>query len=113
MLIYKELKEMETGKLGSAIRAARIEKHLSQETLAEMVDITPTHLKHIESEHRKPSLEVLWKLATILNLSLDSLLFPASDEKSAAYAQAEILLKRCDEKQLGVVIAMLEALLNM
>ncbi len=113
MLIKKELKEMEAGKLGCAIRTARLKKHLSQEELAELVDITPTHLKHIESEHRKPSLEVLWKLATILNLSLDNLLFPAATEKSAAYSQAEILLKQCDEKQLSVVTATLQALLNM
>lgn len=45
MLILKELREMEDGKLGGAIRAARLAQHISQETLAEMVSITPTHLK--------------------------------------------------------------------
>lgn len=103
---------MEDGKLGRAIRAARLAQHLSQEELAEMVSITPTHLKHIESEHRKPSLEVLWKLALILHLSLDSLLFPAPDGDTAAFSYAENLLRQCDSKQLRVITATLEALLQ-
>lgn len=103
---------MEDGKLGGAIRAARLAQHISQETLAEMVSITPTHLKHIESEHRKPSLDVLWRLARILHLSLDSLLFPAPTENNPERAHAEALLRQCDEKQLRVVTATLEALLR-
>lgn len=67
---------MERGELGNAIRAARMARGISQEKLAELLDITASHLKHIESEHRKPSIEVLFRLATLLDLSLDSLLFP-------------------------------------
>lgn len=113
MLIIKELIEIEAGKLGNAIRTARIAKHLSQEELAEIVEVTPTHLKHIESEHRNPSLEVLWKLATILNLSLDDLLFPSPDERSALYLQAKILLKQCNEKQLKAAVVILEEILKL
>ena len=93
---------MEDGKLGGAIRAARLAQHISQETLAEMVS----------SEHRKPSLDVLWRLARILHLSLDSLLFPAPAENNPERAHAEALLRQCDEKQLRVVTATLEALLR-
>ena len=112
MLAVKELKEMEEGKLGGAIRAARLAQHISQEELAEMVSITPTHLKHIESEHRKPSLEVLWKLAYTLHLSLDALLYPEHAENNPDLSCAETLLRQCDKKQLHVIIATLEALLK-
>ena len=78
------------GILGNAIRAARISNNLSQEELAELVDITPTHLKHIESEHRKPSIEVLFRLAKVLNMSVDNILFKQPD--SHEYHYAEILL---------------------
>lgn len=103
---------MEKGQLGNAIRAARMGKGLSQEQLAEMVNITPTHLKHIESEHRKPSVDVLWKLATILNLSLDCLLFPSGPNRNWEYEKAKLLLDKCSKKQLKVIIATLEALLS-
>lgn len=53
--------ELEEGILGNSIRTARIKKGLPQEQLAELAGITPTHLKHIESEHRKPSIEVMNK----------------------------------------------------
>ena len=71
---------LEKGILGNTIRNARIKKGLSQETLAEMVGITPTHLKHIESEHRKPSIDVLIEIAQILQMSIDNILFPQESE---------------------------------
>lgn len=66
---------MERGILGNAIRSARMARGMSQEELAERLDITTSHLKHIESEHRKPSVEVLFRLVLLLDLSLDALLF--------------------------------------
>ena len=65
---------MKQGLLGNTIRQARIDNKLTQEQLAELVQITPTHLKHLESEHRKPSIEVLFALASVLHFSLDALL---------------------------------------
>ena len=58
MLTIKELKDiiMQNIELGNAIRNARISRNLSQEDFSEMIGISPTHLKHIESEHRKPSI---------------------------------------------------------
>ena len=38
---------LKDGILGTAIRNARQKHNLSQEQLAELVEITPTHLKHI------------------------------------------------------------------
>ena len=59
MLIKRSEKSMYDIKLiGQVIKYARIENGFSQEQLAELIDITPTHLKHIESGHRKPSIEV-------------------------------------------------------
>ena len=45
---------VEIRELGEAIRAARMQKGLTQEALAEMMDITPVHLKNIESSRREP-----------------------------------------------------------
>lgn len=92
---------MERGILGNAIRNARIRKGYSQEELAELVGITPTHMKHIEGEHRKPSLEVLIKLMETLNLSFDMLVFSNIDE----YKNNEwsVLLADCSKKELNIV----------
>lgn len=101
-----------SGILGTAIRKARMEKHLSQEELAERVGITPTHLKHIESEHRKPSVDVLYRIVRVVNLSLDDLFFPEENSGLAAFEKAERLLRQCDAKQLRVVYAAMEAMME-
>lgn len=103
--------EFMSGILGNAIRSARIEKHISQEELAEKVGITPTHIKHIESGHRKPSIDVLYKIVVELSLSLDNVFLPTKSEDTELYQRTVFLLSQCDEKQLKVVCATIEAML--
>ena len=64
------------GALGNAIQAARIHKGYTQDQLAEMLDISLGHLQHLESERRKPSVPMLFRLMELLDLSVDSLVFP-------------------------------------
>lgn len=96
--------------LGQAIKLARMSKNLSQEKLAELVDITPTHLKHIESGHRNPSVGVLIKLVKILQFSLDELIFPEKDLPSLNLQKAQLMLRDCDERQLDIILATLGAM---
>ena len=70
--------------LGEAIRSARMRKGLTQEALAEMLDITPIHLKNMESSRRKPSVPMLFALMELLDFSADALVFP---ERSASHRQ--------------------------
>ena len=53
---------MMRNELGNAIRNARMEKKLTQEKLAELVNISPVHVKQIEAGTRMPSVEVLYFL---------------------------------------------------
>ena len=66
--------------LGEAIRAARMKRGLTQEALAELLDITPIHLKNIESSRRKPSVPLLFQMMEILDFSVDALVFPERAE---------------------------------
>ena len=100
---------LESKILGNAIKAARIKNGLSQENLAELVGIMPTHLKHIESEHRKPSIDVLFKLTKVLHISLDNLLFN-NISISAELHTAEILLKDCDLKEIELIIDIIKSI---
>lgn len=104
--------EIEEGALGDAVRTARINKDMSQEQLAELVGITPTHLKHIESEHRKPSIEVLFRLTKILNLSLDALIFSDISSYDAHLQQLKHLLPKCSENELLILYDIAQSLLS-
>ncbi len=103
---------MEKGILGNAIRRARLDMQLSQEELAEMVGITVTHLKHLESEHRKPSIEVLFRLTETLHISLDNLLTPKQNERELLLQEANLRLNQCSSYEIKLAIALLDAMLR-
>ena len=90
--------------LGKRIKLARIDRELTQERLAELVDLSPTHMSNIESGTAKVSLPAL-------SLSLDDLL---SD--SVTYARASLerefqrMLDSCDEYELRIVRDTVQAL---
>ena len=97
--------------LQNAIRQARKSKRITYEELAEMLDISPTHIKHIESGHRKPSIEILFEIARVLNLSLDGVVFPKDITQSdLTRGKIDRLLDSLDEDSLQFVLTVLEAL---
>ena len=75
-------------RLGQRIAAMRKSKGLSQEKLAEVAEITPTNLSHIERGKIKTSIETLVGLANALgctpnDLPCDSLPFATVEIKYA------------------------------
>ena len=60
--------------IGSRIRAERTKQKISQEKLAEMVDVGTTHISHIETGNTIPSMKVFIAIINALNLSSDKLL---------------------------------------
>lgn len=97
--------------LQRAIRQERKSKRITYEELAEMLDISPTHIKHIESGHRKPSIEILFEIARVLNLSLDGVVFPKDITQSdLTRGKTDRLLDSLDEDSLQFVLTVLEAL---
>jgi len=98
--------------LGAAIRAARLKKGFTQEQLAEIAEITPTHEKHIESGHRLPSVEVLFSIAQALDLSLDNVIFPEQEAGDGCVKEISILLNQCGERELSVLLDVARSLLR-
>jgi transcriptional regulator with XRE-family HTH domain len=68
-------KELATLKkrLGSKIREKRGNLRMSQEELAFEAEITPTYVSQIEGGKRNPSLDVLFRLCTALQMELSEL----------------------------------------
>ena len=61
--------------IGQNIRKFRKAKRMSQESLAERIGISTTHMSHIETGNTKLSLPVLIELSQILDVSTDSIIF--------------------------------------
>ena len=68
--------------LGRHIREHRKEKKLTLEQLAEKLDVSTTFIGQIERAKGIPSLETLVKIANVLEVSIDSLLFGDLNNKS-------------------------------
>ena len=60
--------------IGSRIKAAREQAQLTQEELAEIIDISPTHMSVIERGVKTPKLDTFVKIVNALNISSDALL---------------------------------------
>ena len=65
---------MDQKAIGKRIKSAREEKGLTQEQLAEQVNLSPMHISVIERGNKLPRLETLIKIANVLDVSADTLL---------------------------------------
>lgn len=72
--------------IGSRIKEARERAHLTQEELAEIVDISPTHMSVIERGVKIPKLDTFFKIINALKLSSDALL-----QEGMGYADESIM----------------------
>lgn len=63
--------------LGKTIRRMRIERGISQQTLAKDADLTASFLSLVENDRRQPSLTVLSRLASALKVPEDVLIWDA------------------------------------
>ncbi len=68
--------------IGNRIKAARERAHLTQEQLAEIVDISPTHMSVIERGVKTPKLDTFVRIANALGVSADALLQDVVDHAS-------------------------------
>jgi transcriptional regulator with XRE-family HTH domain len=66
--------EPETEKILDNLRKIRISKKISLINLANMAEMSHSHLYYIESKRVIPSIDVIIKLAKALNINLKNLL---------------------------------------
>lgn len=59
--------------LGKRLKRYRQKAHLTQEQLADQIDVATSTIAHAESGTSKPSLPLLMKVANALNTTLDQL----------------------------------------
>ena len=95
--------------LGNRIREERKKKGLSQEQLAEITNLSITHVSHIETANTKVSLPVFVRIANALQVTADTLLCD-SIECSSIVLNGKIseLTEDCSEEELHVLTDILQ-----
>ena len=98
---------------GKKLKTLRKRAGLTQEQLAEAINISPTHMKHIESEHRKPSVDVLFSLADVLSFSMDAMLMETqSTDHAKRVNEINLLMNKCTDEELDIFLAALRELMK-
>ena len=80
--------------LGQRIRDTRLSANLTQAQLSEKVFISESYMALIESDKRNPSTEVIIKIAEVLGVSSDYLLFGGlKDSEMSLFSEWKKLVK--------------------
>lgn len=101
---------MDYYRIGQRIRKIRKAHGLSQEDLAEKVDISVTHMSHIETGNTKLSLQVLVDIARALEVRTDDLLNDNTTYSTdTALHDISTVLERCTANQTKAIVDLVKA----
>ena len=90
--------------IGRRIKAARTRLDMTQERLAEQVNLSPSHLSNIETGTTKVSLPTIVKLANALQVSVDRLLADSVVQSKAVFEEdIQTILSDCDDYEIRVI----------
>lgn len=100
--------QFDTKKLGKRIKSIRINKNISQDTMAEKILVDRTLISKIENGESVPSLETLIYIANALDVSANDLLIDSLDVTDDR--TADIILRGCSPEEQYILTENMAAL---
>lgn len=88
--------------IGSKIKAARIEKKLTQEQVAELLGVSRQTISNWENEKSYPDIISVIELSNLYSISLDVLL--KGDEKMIEHLEESTDVVKSNQKMIGAII---------
>jgi transcriptional regulator with XRE-family HTH domain len=102
---------MDYKELGKRIKAARLAAGMTQEKLAEKINLSSGHCAHVERGTTKVSLSALVAIANALNTTTDKLLYDnIYDSKPHLLDDFSALLDDCDGDEVYIIYQAAEAI---
>lgn len=96
--------------IGKRIKIYRIKMGVTQEYIADTIDITPSHMSNIETGHTRVSLPTLVAIANTLRINIDALLCDSIvASKDVLEGEAKAVFKDCNTYEVRVLIDILNA----
>ena len=97
--------------IGSRIKEQRIKCGMTQDSLAELAEITTVYLSKIENGHVRPTLDLLSSICTILNCDIGTIFLDSSPASNNYQNERVIqLFNSCSPKIKPIVLDLLENL---
>ena len=102
---YWQMKELDFNLIGQRIREVRTEKHLTQEALANAVNVNVSHISNIETGKTKISLTLLVAVINTLDVTIDYLLeHEYSDSQSVIENEFLKTIRNMDKDKLEILL---------
>lgn len=98
--------------LGNAVKEARTESKLTQEQIADMLDIDSRTISQIERGLGNPKLETLYPLIRILNVDANTVFYSAPRTETPKLDRLMRLVSTCTEYEAHELIRIVNDILN-
>ena len=109
-IVYQQLTLIDYKAIGQRIKIARIKKGVTQETVADLIDITPAHMSNVETGKTKVSLPTLIAIANALSVSVDTLLCDnVIASKIIFEKEAKDIFSDCDEYEVRFLVDLMKS----
>lgn len=97
--------------LGTRVKNKRLENNLTQEQLAEAVEISAVYVGQIERGDRHMTIDTLVKIANVLHVSIEELLKDSTNENTNARLNELVnIAKKLDTTDIDKVIDVIKAM---
>lgn len=98
--------------LGNVVKEARTESKLTQEQIADMLDIDSRTISQIERGLGNPKLETLYPLIRILNVDANTVFYSAPRTETPKLDRLMRLVSTCTEYEAHELIRIVNDILN-
>ena len=99
--------------LGFAIKEARKKRGLTREQVGAMIEIDPRYLTNIENKGQHQSLQVLYDLVSLLNVSVDEFFLPTDNMiKSSRRRQLEEKINQLTDTDLVIMESVIDGIMK-
>ena len=99
--------------LANAVREYRSEIGLSQEKLAEILNLDQRTILNIEAGRGNPKFEVLYPLITYLKIPSDRIFYPDIENQSPSLQKLLATLNDCTEQEANDLLPMVRYMLDL
>lgn len=99
--------------LANAVREYRTELGLSQEKLAEILNLDQRTILNIEAGRGNPKFEVLYPLITYLKIPSDRIFYPNKENQSPSLQKLLTTLNDCTEQEAHDLLPMIRYILDL
>lgn len=99
--------------LGNTVREYRTDMGLSQEKLAEILNLDQRTILNIEAGRGNPKFEVLCPLITYLKIPADRIFYPITKDPTPELQKLLALLTDCTEQEASAILPMVRYMIEL